>query len=118
MRLLVAIAVTWFIASGTARAHEIRSAEIVEFVLACAQERGGASFELINKCSCQFDRLTEQLIPADFEAMRAAEKAISIAGERGSILRDAEDVHRLVARWRQLSLQTARSCFLPAPLTR
>ena len=84
----------------------------VEFVLECMQEHSGSQYELMNKCSCVLDQLAKRYTAKAFVEARTTAQAITIAGERGSVLRDNEEAHRLASDFRG-SLVTAESdCFL------
>ena len=87
----------------------------VEFVLECMQAHSGSQYELMNKCSCVIDQLAKRYTAEAFIEARTTAQAITIAGERGSVLRDNEEAHRLAGEFRE-SLVTAESdCFLRRP---
>ena len=94
------------------QANDFPTAGRVEFVLECMRDRTGGQFELLNKCSCTIDRLAEQYKYDDFVEAQTMAKAVSIAGERGSTLRDNEDAQNAAKRYRATVAEAGRSCFL------
>ena len=84
----------------------------VEFVLECMRDREGSRFELLNKCSCAADRLAEQYTYDDFVEAQTMAKAITIAGERGSTLRDNDNAQLAARQYRAAVAGAAEACFL------
>ncbi len=87
----------------------------VEFVLECMQEHQGSQYELMNKCSCVLDQLAKRYTAEGFVDARTTAQAISIAGERGSVLRDNEEAHRLASEYRESLVRAQSDCFLRRP---
>ena len=88
----------------------------VEFVLECMREHPGTQYEMMSKCSCVLDQLARKYSAEDFVHARTMAQAITIAGERGSALRDNEEAHKQVRAYRD-SLATAQSnCFIRRPV--
>lgn len=84
----------------------------VEFVLQCMRDHSGSQYELMNKCSCALDQLGKRYTVEQFVESRTMAQAITIAGERGSALRDNAEAHRTARAYRE-ALATAESdCFL------
>jgi len=100
------------IAAPLCRANDFPTADRVEFVLECMRDHTGGQFELLNKCSCTIDRLAEQYKYDDFVEAQTMAKAVTIAGERGSTLRDNEDAQKAARRYRASVGEAARACFL------
>ena len=94
------------------QANDFPTAERVEFVLECMRDHTGGQFELLNKCSCTIDRLAEQYKYDDFVEAQTMAKAITIAGERGSVLRDNEDAQKAARAYRASVAEAAHACFL------
>ena len=94
------------------RANDFPTADRVEFVLECMRDHTGGQFELLNKCSCAIDRLAEQYKYDDFVEAQTMSKAVTIAGERGSTLRDNEDAQKAARRYRASVVDAGRACFL------
>ena len=87
----------------------------VEFVLECMQAHSGSQYELMNKCSCVLDQLAKRYTAEAFVEARTTAQAISIAGERGSVLRDNEQAHRLARDFRESLARAESDCFLRRP---
>ncbi len=94
------------------QANDFPTADRVEFVLECMRDHTGGQFELLNKCSCTIDRLAEQYKYDGFVEAQTMAKAVTIAGERGSTLRDNEDAQKAARRYRASVTEAGRACFL------
>ena len=94
------------------RANDFPTAGRVEFVLDCMRDHTGGQFELLNKCSCAIDRLAEKYKYDDFVEAQTMAKAVTIAGERGSTMRDNEDAQNAAMRYRATVADAARACYL------
>lgn len=89
----------------------------VEFVLECMREHPGTQYEMMSKCSCVLDQMAKKYSAEAFVEARTTAQAITIAGERGSALRDNEQAHEQARAYRE-NLATAKSdCFLRPPVT-
>ncbi len=91
-------------------AHDYPTAERVEFVFECMREHAGPEFEMLHKCSCALDRIAETLSYDDFVEGSTLAKAVSIAGERGSVLRENESAQDGARRFRALYKDARRRC--------
>ena len=87
----------------------------VEFVLECMHAHRGSEYELMNKCSCVLDQLGQRYTAEDFVEAHTTTQAITIAGERGSALRDNAAAHKLAAAYRESLAQAEVDCFLRSP---
>ena len=87
----------------------------VEFVLECMHEHRGSQYELMNKCSCVLDQLGQRYTAEDFVEARTTSQAITIAGERGSALRDNAAAHKLAGAYRESVVEAEVDCFLRSP---
>ncbi len=94
------------------RANDFPTAGRVEFVLECMRDHTGGQFELLNKCSCTIDRLAKQYKYNDFVEAQTMAKSVTIAGERGSTMRDNEDAQKAAQRYRASVTEAGRACFL------
>jgi hypothetical protein len=99
-------------AAPLCRANDFPTADRVEFVLECMRDHTGAKFELLSKCSCTVDRLAEQYKYDDFVEAQTMAKSVTIAGERGSTMRDNEDAQKAARRYRDSVVEAAHACFL------
>ncbi len=93
-------------------ANDFPTAGRVEYVLECMRDHTGGQFELLNKCSCVIDRLAKQYRYEDFVEAQTMAKSVSIAGERGSTMRDNEQAQAAAKRFRSSVADAARACFL------
>jgi hypothetical protein len=93
-------------------ANDFPTADRVEFVLECMRDHTGGQFELLNKCSCTIDRLAEQYKYDDFVEAQTMAKSVTIAGERGSTMRDNEEAQKAARRYRASVAEAGRACFL------
>jgi hypothetical protein len=110
MLALVGLAAAGF--SPLCQANDFPTADRVEFVLECMRDHTGGQFELLNKCSCTIDRLAEQYKYDDFVEAQTMSKSVTIAGERGSTMRDNEDAQKEARRYRASVTEAGHACFL------
>jgi len=101
-----------FIFTPLCLANDFPTAGRVEFVLECMRDHKGIAFEMLNKCSCTIDRLAEQYKYDEFVEAQTMAKAVTIAGERGSALRDNEDVQNAARLYRASVTTAGHACFL------
>ena len=94
------------------RANDFPTAGRVEFVLECMRDHTGGQFELLNKCSCTVDRLAARYKYNDFVEAQTMAKSVTIAGERGSTMRDNEDAQKAAKRYRAAVTEAGHACFL------
>ena len=94
------------------QANDFPTADRVEFVMECMRDHTGGQFELLNKCSCTIDRLAEKYKFDDFVEAQTMAKGVTIAGERGSTLRDNEDAQKAAKKYRADVTDARRACFL------
>ena len=108
--VVVTLAIVFF--APLSQANDFPTADRVEFVMECMRDHSGGQFELINKCSCTIDRLAEQYKYVDYVEAQTMAKAVTIAGERGSTLRDNDDAQKAARRYRASVIEAGRACFL------
>lgn len=107
-----AMAMAMLIFAPLCRAGDFPTAGRVEFVLECMRDHAGGKFELLNKCSCAIDRLAEKYSYDDFVEAQTMAKAVTIAGERGSSMRDNDDAQDAARQYRAAVGAAARACYL------
>src|SRR3954466_15314960 len=93
-------------------ANDFPTVSRVEFVVECLRDHKGSEFELLNKCSCVVDRLAEKYEYDNFVEVQTMAKAVSIAGERGSTLRDNDEAQKAARQYRADVKDAAKACFL------
>jgi hypothetical protein len=100
------------LASPWASANDFPTQARVEYVLACIHDHPDIARAAVYKCSCAIDAIAGQV---DYEAwvdLSTIANGITIAGERGGVLRDMKDGRKIVARYREIEAKARKSCFL------
>jgi hypothetical protein len=98
--------------SSAAFAHDYPTVERVLYVQSCMRDHPGPAFEMVNKCSCAIDKIASEIIYDDYVSLSTVANAITIGGERGAVLRDAEPMQELARKFRKLNLDAKKSCFI------
>ena len=108
--LIVAMsALSW----GVALANDFPTADRMQYVFECMRERPDASrYEMIYKCSCAIDAIAAQISYGEYAELWTASRGITIAGERGSVLRDAQVSRDMVKKFRNVEDKAKEKCFL------
>jgi hypothetical protein len=84
----------------------------VEFVLTCMRESKAPVQESMYKCSCAIDAIAEKVSYSAWVDLSTVANGITIAGERGGVMRDMKDGRKLVASFRQLQDEAKKACFI------
>jgi hypothetical protein len=95
-----------------ASANDYPTVERVEFVEACMREHQGMRQEFLYKCACTIDAMATQVGYAEYVELLTATRAITIAGERGAVVREAADAQAMAKRFRVLETLAKQQCFL------
>ena len=95
-----------------AQANDFPTVERVEYVEACMHEHQGLRHEALYKCACAIDAVAAQVPYEEYVELQTASRAISIAGERGSVVRDAPDAQAMAKRFRSIESKARKDCFL------
>jgi hypothetical protein len=95
-----------------AAADDYPTAELVDYVGTCMREGKGEAQELLYKCSCVMDRIRKELSYEEYVSQLTAARAVFIAGERGSVVREAEHVQAMARQFRELEKKARKGCFL------
>jgi hypothetical protein len=89
------------------------TADRVVFVQACIRDNpNGGHYEMINKCSCALDTIARQVSFDEFTTMETATNANSIGGERGSYIRDTDELQKLIRKYRGIKADAFKACFV------
>jgi hypothetical protein len=89
------------------------TADRVVFVQACMRDNpNGGYYEMVNKCSCALDTIARQLSFDEFTTMETATNANSISGERGSYIRDTDELQKLIRKYRGIKADAFKACFV------
>ena len=99
-------------AVAPAHAFDYPTTERVEYVEQCMREGTASRYEMLYKCSCVIDAIARELSYEDYVEASTAQKAMSIAGEKGSAIRDAQVNKDLAARFRGAQTKAKTSCFI------
>jgi hypothetical protein len=84
----------------------------VEFVLTCMRESKAPQPEAMYKCSCAIDAIADKVTYSQWVDLSTVANGITIAGERGGVMRDMKDGRKLAASFRELQDNAKKSCFL------
>ena len=99
-------------ASAAACANDFPTVDRVLYVQECMRAHPGPQFEMINKCSCALDAIAKDLKHDDYVTMNTISKAMSIGGERGSVIRDTQSLEPQARRYRELKAKAEKGCFI------
>ena len=84
----------------------------VEFVLDCMEQSKLPAEEAMYKCSCAIDRIAEKVGYDKWVDMATVTNGMTIAGERGGVMRDMKDGRTIAASYRQLQSDAKKACFI------
>src|SRR5207249_5938202 len=99
-------------AAPLAYANDFPTRARVEFVLACMRDSKGSPQESMYKCSCAIDAIAEKINYNDWVDLSTIANGITIAGERGCVVRDMKDARKLIAAYRELQDNAKKQCFI------
>jgi len=100
------------VVAAPADANDFPTVDRVEFVEACMHDRQGMRQEFLYKCACAIDALAAEVSYQEYVELQTASRAISIAGERGAVMREAADAQAMAQRFHGLEAKAMKSCFL------
>jgi hypothetical protein len=111
MQIRYATSLIFFVASiGCANDFPTRAR--VEFVLTCMKESKVPPQESMYKCSCAIDEIAGKVDYSTWVDLSTVANGITIAGERGGVMRDMKDGRKLAASYRDLQDSAKKACFL------
>jgi hypothetical protein len=104
----------WLILCSAPMAHanDFPTQARVEFVLNCMRESKGSQQESMYKCSCAIDEIASKVDYATWVDLSTVANGITIAGERGGVMRDMKDGRKIAASYRELQAAAKKHCFL------
>jgi hypothetical protein len=97
---------------GIAHANDFPTRARVEFVLKCMRESDALPEESMYKCSCAIDAIAEKVNYEKWVDMSTVANGITIAGERGGVMRDMKDGRSIAASYRTLQEDAKKACFI------
>ena len=100
------------LASSLAFANDFPTRARVEFVLACMRESKAPPQELMYKCSCAIDVISGKVTYSTWVDLSTVANGITIAGERGGVMRDLKDGRKQIASFRELQESAKKACFI------
>jgi len=85
----------------------------VDYVLSCMQDNRMSPQESMYKCSCAIDAIAAKVRYRDWVDLSTVANGVTIAGERGGVMRDLKDARKLIGSYRKLQDDAKRQCFIP-----
>ena len=95
-----------------AHANDFPTRARVEFVLSCMRESKVPQQESMYKCSCAIDTIASKVRYSTWVDLSTVANGITIAGERGGVMRDMKDGRKLIASYRELQESAKKRCFI------
>ena len=99
-------------AASVGFANDFPTRARVEFVLTCMSESKAPPQESMYKCSCAIDAIADKVDYATWVDLSTVANGITIAGERGGVMRDLKDGRKIIASFRELQGEAKKRCFL------
>ena len=84
----------------------------VEWVLNCMRESKAPQQETMYKCSCAIDAIADKVSYSTWVDLSTVANGITMAGERGGVMRDMKDGRKLAASFRELQDSAKKTCFI------
>jgi hypothetical protein len=98
-----------------AHANDFPTRARVEFVLDCMRDSKAPPQEAMYKCSCAIDAIADKVDYRTWVDLATVANGMTIAGERGGVMRDMKDGRKIAASYRELQDAAKKSCFLGNP---
>jgi hypothetical protein len=95
-----------------AHANDFPTRARVEFVLDCMRDSKAPPQEAMYKCSCAIDAIADKVHYSEWVDLSTISNGITIAGERGGVMRDIKDGRKLIASYKDLQAGAKKQCFL------
>jgi len=97
---------------ANAYANDFPTRARVEFVLDCMRTTKAPQEEAMYKCSCAIDDIASKVSYSEWVDQATVANGITIAGERGGVMRDMKDGRKIAASYRELQAAAKKHCFL------
>ena len=101
-----------FCVTSVGYANDFPTRARVEFVLSCMKESKLPPQEAMYKCSCAIDAIADKVSYSTWVDLSTVADGITIAGERGGVMRDLKDGRQQIASYRELQDSAKKACFL------
>jgi hypothetical protein len=111
MRMRYASLLALFVASF-GNANDFPTSARVEYVLTCMRDTKTSPQEAMYKCSCAIDAIADKVDYDTWVDLSTVANGITIAGERGGVMRDMKDGRKLVTSYRELQDNARKACFI------
>jgi hypothetical protein len=95
-----------------AHANDFPTRARIEYVLACMRESKAPQQEAMYKCSCAIDAIAARIRYSEWIDLSTIANGITIAGERGGVMRDIKDGRKRIASFKDLQASAKKQCFL------
>lgn len=95
-----------------AHANDFPTRARVAFVLSCMQDSKASLQESMYKCSCAIDAIADKVTYNQWVDLSTVANGITIAGERGGVMRDMKDGRKIAASYRELQENAKKQCFI------
>ena len=113
MRTIVATLLLAALAgTAHARVNDFPTRARVDYVLTCMKGVKAPLHEAMYKCSCAVDYIASKIDYRTYVDMSTIADAITIAGERGGVMRDLEGGRKTAAQLRALKERANKACFI------
>ena len=99
-------------ATPLAEANDFPTRARVEYVLTCMRESKAPQQESMYKCSCAIDAIADQVSYSTWVDLSTVANGMTIAGERGGIMRDMKDGRKMIASYREMQESAKKRCFI------
>ena len=108
------LAAMLFVSCPAAWANDFPTQARVEYVTACMREQPQIEAkEAMYKCSCAVDAIAQRMSYEEWVDVSTVANAITIAGERGGVVRDMKDGRKIASSYRDIQADARKRCFLP-----
>ena len=98
--------------AANAARNDFPTVDRVEYVQECMRNHPGSRYEMLYKCSCTIDRIAAEIHYDEYVELWTAANAISIGGERGAQLRDAQISRDMAKKFQSVEEKAQKDCFL------
>jgi hypothetical protein len=98
--------------AADAAENDFPTVDRVEYVQECMRNHPGSRYEMLYKCSCSLDHIAAEIRYDEYVELWTAANAVSIGGERGAQLRDAQMSRDMAKKFRSIEVKAQKDCFL------
>ena len=112
MKMLFAPLLVLLVTPVVGFANDFPTSARVEFVLTCMRESKAPPQESMYKCSCAIDAIADKVKYSAWVDLSTVANGITMAGERGGVMRDMKDGRKLIASFRELQDNAKKACFI------